>query len=73
LVALVAILLSLNYLLLAGVNPKETSANPYYQCEQGQNLMMLAIEIVVLATGAWSVWTIDSALEIIYKYPKNLP
>ncbi len=30
--------------------------------EQGQNSMMMLIEIVVLGTGAWGVWSLDAAL-----------
>jgi thiosulfate dehydrogenase [quinone] large subunit len=30
--------------------------------EQGQNSMMMLIEIVVLGTGAWAVWSLDAAL-----------
>ena len=51
--ALVGIFLNLNYLLLAGLRD---------QGEQGQNLMMLLIEVVVFATGAGRVWGIDGLL-----------
>ncbi len=30
--------------------------------EQGQNSMMALIELVVLGTGAWAVWSLDAAL-----------
>jgi thiosulfate dehydrogenase [quinone] large subunit len=30
--------------------------------EQGQNLMMILIEVVVLGTHAWQHWSIDNAL-----------
>ena len=30
--------------------------------EQGQNLMMLLIGVVVLGTGAWHTWSVDAAL-----------
>lgn len=60
--ALVAIFLNLNYLSLAGVRPKDLSVNAAYQCEQGQNLMMIASTIVVFVTGAWSIWSLDSLL-----------
>ncbi len=61
--ALVAIFLNLNYLALAGVRPtKDINVNRCYQCEQGQNLMMIASEIVIFATGAWAVWSLDSLL-----------
>ena len=59
---LVAIFLNLNYLALAGVRPKDINVNKAYQCEQGQNLMMLASEIVIFVMAAGSVWSIDSLL-----------
>ena len=59
---LVAIVLNLNYLALAGVRPKDINVNKAYQCEQGQNLMMLASEIVIFVMAAGSVWSIDSLL-----------
>jgi thiosulfate dehydrogenase [quinone] large subunit len=63
LAALVAIFLNLNYLALAGVRPtKDINVNRCYQCEQGQNLMMISSEIVIFATGAWAVWSLDSLL-----------
>jgi thiosulfate dehydrogenase [quinone] large subunit len=45
--------LNTNYLLLAGVKD---------QGEQGQNLMMLLIEVVVLGSGAGRVWGLDSLI-----------
>ena len=63
LAALVAIFLNLNYLALAGVRPtKDINVNRCYQCEQGQNLMMIASEIVIFATGAWAVLSLDNFL-----------
>jgi thiosulfate dehydrogenase [quinone] large subunit len=59
---LVAIFLNLNYLVLAGVKPKDKSVNPAYQCEQGQNWNMLISEVVLFFTLSWSVWSIDSLL-----------
>lgn len=59
---LVAILLNLNYFFLAGFPPKDSSVNPAYQCEQGQNWNMLLPEAVLLFTGAWTTWSIDAAL-----------
>ena len=47
------IFLNLNYLLLAGL--KDFG-------EQGQNTMMILIEVVLFATGAGMVWGIDAAL-----------
>ena len=60
--ALVAIFLNLNYLSLAGVRPKQREVNPGYQCEQGQNLMMIASEVIVFALGAGAVWSLDRLL-----------
>ena len=62
----VAIVLNLNYLALAGVRPKDITVNKAYQCEQGQNWTMLLAEIVLLATVTVSgcTWSIDHALGI---------
>ena len=60
--ALVAIFLNLNYLIVAGVRPENYSANPGYLGEQGQNYNMIAAEIIIFATGAWAVWSLDAAL-----------
>ncbi|NIS81803.1 MAG: DoxX family membrane protein [Anaerolineales bacterium] len=60
--AIVAIFLNLNYLLLAGVKPKEPSLNPCFRVEQGQNWTMIVAELVLLATGAGAVWSLDSLL-----------
>jgi len=51
--AIVGLFQNLNYLLLAGLTD---------QGEQGQNLMMILIEVVVLATGAGMTWGIDGKL-----------
>jgi thiosulfate dehydrogenase [quinone] large subunit len=59
---LVAILLNINYLSLAGVRPADISINTAYQCEQGQNYTMLISELFLLATVSWSTWSIDSLL-----------
>ena len=59
---IVAIFLNLNYISLAGVRPKDISVNKAYQCEQGQNWNMIIAQLVLLATGAWQVWSVDSAL-----------
>ncbi len=45
--------LNLNYLLLAGLTD---------QGEQGQNLMMLLIAVVLFATGAGGTWGVDAAI-----------
>lgn len=58
----VAIFLNLNYISLAGVRPKDVSINKAYQCEQGQNWNMLIAQLVLLVTGAWQVWSLDSVL-----------
>lgn len=58
----VALFLNLNYISLAGVRPKDISVNKSYQCEQGQNWNMMVAELVLLFTGAWSVWSLDSVL-----------
>lgn len=63
LAAVVAIFLNLNYLAMAGVRPTiDINVNRCYQCEQGQNLMMIASEVVIFATGAWAVWSLDNLL-----------
>lgn len=51
--AIVGLFLNLNYLLLAGLTD---------QGEQGQNLMMILIEVVILATAAGTTWGIDGRL-----------
>ena len=58
----VAILLNLNYISLAGVRPKDITVNPCYQAEQGQNWTMIISEITLLATVSWAVLSIDSLL-----------
>jgi thiosulfate dehydrogenase (quinone) large subunit len=58
----VAIFLNFNYITLAGVRPKDINVNKAYQCEQGQNWNMIIAEIVLLALGAGSVWSLDSLL-----------
>jgi thiosulfate dehydrogenase [quinone] large subunit len=50
---IVGIFLNLNYLLLAGLRDYG---------EQGQNLMMILIEVVLFATAAGMTWGIDAAL-----------
>jgi thiosulfate dehydrogenase [quinone] large subunit len=51
--AIVGIFLNTNYLLLAGLTD---------QGEQGQNLMMILSEVVILFTGAGTTWGIDGLL-----------
>jgi thiosulfate dehydrogenase (quinone) large subunit len=51
--AIVGLFLNANYLLLAGLRD---------QGEQGQNLMMILSEIVILATHAGMTWSLDSHL-----------
>jgi thiosulfate dehydrogenase [quinone] large subunit len=50
---IVGLFLNLNYLLLAGLKD---------QGEQGQNLMMILIEVVCFATAAGTTWGIDGKL-----------
>jgi thiosulfate dehydrogenase [quinone] large subunit len=52
--ALVGILLNVNYFLLAGLKGDYG--------EQGQNLMMILIQVVVFATAAGMTWGVDAAL-----------
>ncbi len=59
--ALVALLLNVNYLVVAGVKPRDFSVNNCFRVEQGQNWVMIIAEIVIFATGAWSVWSLDRA------------
>jgi len=59
---LVSIFMNVNYLALAGVRPKDVSINPTYEVEQGQNLMMLVIGIVVFAMNAGCTWGLDAVL-----------
>jgi thiosulfate dehydrogenase [quinone] large subunit len=61
---LVGIFLNLNYLLLAGVRPKDININRAYQCEQGQNWNMIIAQVVlfVLTSATGCTWSIDSAL-----------
>ena len=60
--AIFAILLNLNYLTVAGVRPKDFSVNNCFRVEQGQNWVMILAELVIFFGGAWSVWSVDSAL-----------
>ena len=61
---IVAIFLNLNYLLLAGVRPKDITINTAYQCEQGQNWNMIIAQAALLATLslAGSTWSLDGLL-----------
>lgn len=61
-VALGSIFLTLNYLLLAGLPPRDISVYPAYEVEQGQLIMMLAIAIVTFFMGAGCTWGIDGWL-----------
>jgi thiosulfate dehydrogenase [quinone] large subunit len=51
---IVGFVLNLNYFLLAGV--------PGDYGEQGQNLLMILIGVVLFATGAWETWALDNLL-----------
>ncbi len=61
---IVAIFLNLNYILLAGVRPKDITINAAYQCEQGQNWTMIVAQLALLATLslAGSTWSLDGLL-----------
>lgn len=63
--ALVAIFMNVNFILLAGVKPKDVKVNPCFRVEQGQNWNMILGEVVVIATGAGAVWSVDSLLGIL--------
>lgn len=63
--AIVAIFLNTNYILLAGVKLKDPSLNPCFRVEQGQNWTMIVSELVMLATGAGAVWSLDAVLGIM--------
>ena len=65
LAVIVALFLNLNYLVTAGVKPNDITVNNCFRVEQGQNWSMILIEVVILATGAWQVWSIDNLLNII--------
>jgi thiosulfate dehydrogenase [quinone] large subunit len=60
--AAVGLFMNANYLLLAGLPPRDLTLNPGYEVEQGQNFMMMAIELVVLALAAGCTWGLDGAL-----------
>ena len=62
LAAIAAILLNLNYLAIAGAKPKDLSVNPCFRVEQGQNIAMIAAELVIFAAAAWTELSVDSAL-----------
>ncbi len=62
---LVAIFLNLNYLALAGVRPRDLSVNPAYQCAQGQNYTMIVSQLVLLALGAGSLWSLDAQFYVV--------
>jgi thiosulfate dehydrogenase [quinone] large subunit len=60
--AIVAIFLNLNYIALAGVRPRDLSVNSSFRVEQGQNWVMIVAQLVIFATGAGAVWSLDSLL-----------
>ena len=51
---IVGFFLNFNYFLLAGV--------PGDYGEQGQNLMMMLMSVVLFATAAWQTWTLDNLI-----------
>ncbi len=70
LAAVVAILLNINYLTVAGVKPtdydekKWESVNACFRVDQGQNVVMIVAELVILGAGAWAVLSLDQALNL---------
>jgi thiosulfate dehydrogenase [quinone] large subunit len=62
--AAVGIFMNLNYVSLAGARPRDPSLNPGYEVEQGQNFMMLAIEIVVFFMAAGCTWGVDGVINL---------
>ncbi|MFQ5792792.1 MAG: TQO small subunit DoxD, partial [Acidobacteriota bacterium] len=60
--AIVAIFLNLNYITLAGVRPRDLSVNSCFRVEQGQNWVMIVAQLVLFATGAGAIWSLDSLL-----------
>jgi thiosulfate dehydrogenase [quinone] large subunit len=61
LAAATGLFMNLNYVLLAGVPPRDLTLNPGYEVEQGQNFMMMAIEVVVFVLAAGCTWGVDGA------------
>ena len=62
--ALVGIFLNINYIALAGVKLTDPDVNPGFRVEQGQNWNMIVAEVVIFATGAGAVWSVDRLLGI---------
>ena len=60
--AIIAIFMNLNFIALAGVKPRDIDVNPCFRVEQGQNWNMIVGELVVIATGGWTVLSVDSLL-----------
>ena len=60
----VAIFLNLNYILLAGVRPKDINVNKAYQGEQGQNWTMIVSQVVLffMVNASGCTWSVDRAL-----------
>jgi hypothetical protein len=44
------------------VPPRDLALNPGYEVEQGQNFMMMAIEIVVFVMAAGCTWGVDAVV-----------
>lgn len=63
--AIVGLFLNLNYLSLAGVRPADPSVNACFQCEQGQNLMMIASQALIFMMAAGCAWGVDGALGLL--------
>ena len=63
--ALAGIFMNLNFIALAGVKPKNIDVNPCFRVEQGQNWNMIVAELIILATGAGAVWSLDSLFGLL--------
>lgn len=65
---IVGMFLNLNYLLLAGVRPKDINVNKAYQSEQGQNWNMIIAQFVLLALTVivGGTWSLDGVFGILF-------
>ena len=57
--ALAGIFMNVNFAALAGFKPGDPDVNPCFRVEQGQNLAMILVELLVFMSGAWDVWSMD--------------
>ncbi len=60
--AVAGIFMNLNFVSLAGVRPKDMDVNPCFRVEQGQNWAMILVQVFVLVSGAWGIWSLDGLL-----------